>query len=199
MMSRNNLNINFSNTDRYNKEKLLKQKGIVIWLTGLSASGKTTLANALEYRLLNAGHLTQLLDGDIVRQGLCKDLGFSDNDRTENIRRIAEVSKLFCNGGIITISAFISPTNEIRKMAREIIGSADFFEVFVSTPLEICELRDPKGIYKKARLGEIKEFTGISAPYEVPHNPEYSIDTSNISVEESVERLYNKVLPLIKN
>lgn len=198
-MSRNNLNINFSNTDRYNKEKLLKQKGIVIWLTGLSASGKTTLANALEYRLLNAGHLTQLLDGDIVRQGLCKDLGFSDNDRTENIRRIAEVSKLFCNGGIITISAFISPTNEIRKMAREIIGSADFFEVFVSTPLEICELRDPKGIYKKARLGEIKEFTGISAPYEVPHNPEYSIDTSNISVEESVERLYNKVLPLIKN
>jgi adenylylsulfate kinase len=199
MMSRKNLNINFSNTDRYNKEKLLKQKGIVIWFTGLSASGKTTLANALEYRLLNAGHLTQLLDGDIIRQGLCKDLGFSDSDRTENIRRIAEVSKLFCNGGIITISAFISPTNEIRKMAREIIGSADFFEVFVSTPLEVCEKRDPKGIYKKARLGEIKEFTGISAPYEVPVNPEYSIDTSDISVEESVVRLYNKVLPLIKN
>jgi adenylylsulfate kinase len=179
---------------RAKKEKLLNQKGLVIWLTGLSGSGKTTLALALEKKLFETGRLTQVLDGDIVRQGLCKDLGFSETDRKENIRRIAEVSKLFSQSGIVTLSAFISPTNAVRQMAKDIIGTTDYFEVFVSTPLETCEKRDPKGHYKKARSGELKEFTGISSPFEIPVNPDFTIDTTNLSVQESVETLFNAVI-----
>jgi adenylylsulfate kinase len=183
----------FKNIIRKDKENLLKQRGIVIWLTGLSASGKTTIALALEHRLYNEGFITQILDGDIVRQGLCRNLGFSDSERTENIRRIAEVSKLFCQIGIITISAFISPTLQIRQMAREIIGNNDFFEVFVSAPLRVCEQRDPKGMYKKARAGEIKEFTGISSIYEPPVLPEIIIDTTQLTVDASVNKLYAEI------
>lgn len=179
--------------ERQDKEILLNQKGIVIWLTGLSASGKTTLALALENKLYNEGFLTQILDGDIVRKGLCSNLGYNNSDRSENIRRIAEVSKLFCLSGIITISAFISPTVEIREIARKIIGAADFFEVHLSTPLEECEKRDPKGLYKKARNGEINEFTGISSPYEPPVSPDLNIDTTKITVEEAVDMLYSNI------
>jgi adenylylsulfate kinase len=180
------------------KERLIHQKGMVIWFTGLSASGKTTLALALENKLYEEGFLTQILDGDIVREGLCNNLGFSNGDRTENIRRIAEVSKLFCQSGIITISAFISPTNQIRQIARDIIGANDFLEVFVSTPLEVCEKRDPKGMYKKARAGEIKEFTGITSVYEAPVSPDLIIDTTQLSVEKSTEELYLKIISRIR-
>ncbi|MBN2486456.1 MAG: adenylyl-sulfate kinase [Bacteroidales bacterium] len=179
------------------KETLLGQKGKVIWFTGLSASGKTTLALGLEKKLFSDGFLTQILDGDLVRQGLCSNLGFSVNDRTENIRRIAEVAKLFSQSGIVTLAAFISPTNKIRQMAREIIGSENYIEVFVSTPLEICEARDPKGLYKKARAGEMKDFTGISALFEIPEKPAIVIDTSSLAVDASIEEIYRQVLPCI--
>jgi adenylylsulfate kinase len=185
------------NIVRGDKEKLIHQKGMVIWLTGLSASGKTTLALALENKLYEEGFLTQILDGDIIRQGLCNNLGYTNTDRSENIRRIAEVSKLFCQSGIITISAFISPTNQIRQMAREIVGVEDFFEVYVSTPLEVCEKRDPKGMYKKARAGEIKEFTGITSVYEPPVSPDLIIDTTHLSVENSTKELYLKIISRI--
>ena len=176
------------------KEKIIKQKGLVIWFTGLSAAGKSTLAMALEKKLEKDGCLTEVLDGDKIRNGLNNNLGFSSEDRIENIRRIAEVSKLFCNCGIITISAFISPTVEIRQMARKIIGRKDFFEVYVSTPIEICEKRDSKGLYKKAREGIIKDFTGISAPYEIPLDPNIIMDTSDKSIEEAVKEIYDEVL-----
>ena len=156
---------------RKDKELLLQQKSLVIWMTGLSGSGKTTIAIALEQALNKLGHLTQILDGDNVRTGINNNLGFTEEDRTENIRRIAEVSKLFLNCGIITINCFVSPTIAIRKQAKTIIGKANFVEVFVNTPLEICEQRDVKGLYKKARAGEIKNFTGIDAPFEVPLSP----------------------------
>lgn len=186
----------FLNRDQ--KQKLLKQKGKVLWFTGLSASGKSTLASALERRLHEDGLLTEVLDGDKIRNGLNNNLGFSDEERIENIRRIAEVGKLFCNCGIIAISAFISPTDSIRKMARDIIGNDDFFEIYVSTPLEICEERDPKGLYKKARAGEISDFTGISAPYEAPKDAHLVIDTSKYSVEDATELIYNKIVKDIK-
>ena len=176
------------------KEKIIKQKGLVIWFTGLSAAGKSTPAMALEKKLEKDGCLTEVLDGDKIRNGLNNNLGFSSEDRIENIRRIAEVSKLFCNCGIITISAFISPTVEIRQMARKIIGRKDFFEVYVSTPIEICEKRDSKGLYKKAREGIIKDFTGISAPYEIPLDPNIIMDTSDKSIEEAVKEIYDEVL-----
>jgi adenylylsulfate kinase len=188
---------NFENISRSDKEKILKQKGVVIWFTGLSASGKTTLATALENRLHSEGLLTQVLDGDIIRQGLCRNLGFSDFERTENIRRIAEVAKLFCQSGVVTLVAFISPTNAIRQIAKQIIGNDDFFEVYVSTPLEICESRDPKGLYKKARVGEIKEFTGISSPYEPPVSAWLSIDTTKLTVNKSANELYNQIISRI--
>jgi adenylylsulfate kinase len=186
------------NIVRGDKEKLIHQKSMVIWFTGLSASGKTTLSLALENKLYEERFLTQILDGDIIRQGLCNNLGYTNTDRSENIRRIAEVSKLFCQSGIITISAFISPTNQIRQMAREIIGAEDFFEVYVSTPLEVCEKRDPKGMYKKARAGEIKEFTGITSVYEPPVSPDLIIDTTHLSVENSTEELYLKIISRIR-
>jgi len=172
---------------RQEKEKLLNQKGIAIWLTGLSGSGKTTIGIALENELYKNGLITQILDGDIIREGINKNLGFSNEDRKENIRRIAEVTKLFVNAGIITICCFVSPTKEIRNLAKTIIGEKDFVEVFVNASLEVCEQRDVKGLYAKARKGEIKDFTGIGAAYETPLNPTIVIKTNELSVEESVK------------
>ncbi|WP_340112491.1 adenylyl-sulfate kinase [Maribellus mangrovi] len=184
--------------DRSAKEVYLKQKGKVIWMTGLSGSGKTTLASALEKRLFELNYFCQILDGDNVRSGINKNLRFTDADRMENIRRIAEVSKLFMNCGIILICAFISPTNEMRNMAREIIGEDDFLEVFIDTPLEVCEQRDPKGLYKKARAGEIPNFTGISAPFEVPAHPFMSVKNTNPEINETVREMLKKIIPEVR-
>ena len=167
------------------REKLLNQKGCVIWFTGLSGSGKSTLANAVEHVLHQQQHHTYVLDGDNVRHGLNKNLGFSPEDREENIRRIGEVAKLFADAGTIVMTAFISPYRADRDQARELIAEGRFVEVFVDCPLEVCEERDTKGLYKKARAGEIKEFTGISAPYEPPLDPEVTVNTAELSVEES--------------
>ena len=182
---------------RKDREALLKQKGIMIWFTGLSGSGKSTLAIALERELYKQGILCRILDGDNIRSGINNNMGFSEADRTENIRRIAEVSKLFVDCGIVTIAAFISPTHAIRRMASEIIGEDDFLEVYVSTPIEECERRDVKGLYAKARRGEIKEFTGISSPFEAPEHPFISIDTSRQSLADSVKVLLEAVSPKI--
>lgn len=182
---------------RSDRETLLKQRGKMIWFTGLSGSGKSTLAIALERELHNRGLLCRILDGDNIRTGINNNLGFSEEDRIENIRRIAEVSKLFVDSGVITIAAFISPTNDIRKMASSIIGGDDFIEVFVDTPLEVCEQRDVKGLYKKARAGEIKEFTGISSPFEAPMQPNLRIDTSIQEIEQSISQLLDYVLPIV--
>ena len=182
---------------RKDREALLKQKGIMIWFTGLSGSGKSTLAIALEGELYKQGILCRILDGDNIRSGINNNLGFSEADRTENIRRIAEVSKLFVDCGIVTIAAFISPTHAIRRMASEIIGEDDFLEVYVRTPSEECERRDVKGLYAKARRGEIKEFTGISSPFEAPEHPFISIDTSRQSLADSVKVLLEAVSPKI--
>lgn len=174
---------------REDKEKLLGQRGVMLWFTGLSGSGKSTVAIALERVLQDRGLLCRILDGDNIRSGINANLGFSAEDRRENIRRIAEVGKLFVDTGIITIAAFISPTEEIRQMAEHIIGRDDFKEIFVSTPLEVCEQRDVKGLYARARRGEIPNFTGISAPFEAPEHPALSLDTSKLSIEESVKKL----------
>ena len=178
---------------RADKEKLLGQRGVMIWFTGLSGSGKSTVASGVERELHKRGVLCRILDGDNIRSGINKNLGFSADDRKENIRRIAEVGKLFVDTGIVTLAAFISPTNESRQMAAGIIGMEDFKEVYISTPLEVCEKRDVKGLYARARRGDIQNFTGISAPFEVPENPALSLDTSVLSLEECV----NKVLELI--
>lgn len=174
---------------REDKEKLLGQRGVMLWFTGLSGSGKSTVAIALERALQDRGLLCRILDGDNIRSGINANLGFSAEDRRENIRRIAEVGKLFVDTGIITIAAFISPTEEIRQMAEHIIGRDDFKEIFVSTPLEVCKQRDVKGLYARARRGEIQNFTGISAPFEAPEHPALSLDTSKLSIEESVKKL----------
>ncbi|MCH7596624.1 MAG: adenylyl-sulfate kinase [Planctomycetes bacterium] len=170
---------------REEREKLLGQKGVLIWMTGLSASGKSTIAYTLEHALVQRGRLAYVLDGDNIRHGLNKNLGFSAEDRTENIRRIGEVGKLYVDAGIITITAFISPYRADRQIARETVGEGSFYEVFCDTPLEVCEERDPKGLYKKARAGEIKGFTGIDDPYEAPEKPELVIDTSKMSPQEA--------------
>ncbi|MCK5029445.1 MAG: adenylyl-sulfate kinase [Bacteroidales bacterium] len=179
---------------REDKEKLLNQRSIVIWITGLSGSGKTTIAQDLEIELHNRGYLTKLLDGDNVRTGINNNLGFSEVDRKENIRRIAEVSKLFMMGGVILINCFISPTKEIRDQAKDIVGEDDFFEIYVNTPLEVCEERDIKGLYAKARAGLIKNFTGIDSPYEEPENPSVEIKTAECSIAESVQIILDKLL-----
>ena len=163
---------------REDKEALLKQRSVMVWFTGLSGSGKSTIAIALERELHQRGLLCRILDGDNIRSGINNNLGFSAEDRVENIRRIAEVSKLFVDTGIITIAAFISPNNELRKMAASIIGEENFLEIYVSTPIEECEKRDVKGLYAKARRGEIYNFTGISAPFEAPEARDLSLDTS---------------------
>ncbi len=183
---------------RADKETLLGQRGMMLWFTGLSGSGKSTVAIALERELHKRGLLCRILDGDNIRSGINNNLGFSAEDRVENIRRIAEVGRLFVDTGIITIAAFISPNNQLREMAAEIIGKDDFVEVFVSTPLEECERRDVKGLYAKARRGEIKNFTGISAPFEAPEHPAISLDTSKLSVEQSVGELLKLILPKVK-
>ena len=182
---------------RADKEELLKQHGLMIWFTGLSGSGKSTIAIALERELQQRGLLCRILDGDNIRSGINNNLGFSAEDRVENIRRIAEVGKLFVDTGIITLAAFISPNNEIREMAAGIIGKEDFLEIYVSTPLEECERRDVKGLYAKARRGEIKNFTGISAPFEAPVHPALSLDTSKLSLKESVDQLLDLILPKV--
>jgi len=179
---------------RGEKESFLNQRSKVLWFTGLSGSGKSTIAEHLEKKLFNEGYFIQLLDGDNIRTGINKNLGFSIEDRNENIRRISEVSKLFLNAGVICLNSFVSPTIEIRNAAKEIIGEKDFIEVFINTPLEICEQRDVKGLYKKARAGEIKGFTGIDSPYEAPVNPDVEIKTENQSIEESVDQVYNKII-----
>ena len=174
------------NVEREHREKLLNQKAVLLWFTGLSGAGKSTVASLLEKRLHEMGKLTYLLDGDNVRHGLNSDLGFSEEDRIENIRRVGEVSKLIVDAGVITISTFISPFKEDRENVRKLLGK-DFIEVFTDCPLEVCEERDPKGIYKKARKGEIKNFTGIDSPYEKPENPEITVSTHLNSLEECVE------------
>lgn len=184
---------------RSEKEELLNQKGIVIWMTGLSGSGKSTIAIGLERKLHESGILTQVLDGDNVRTGINNNLGFSESDRTENIRRIAEVSKLFLNCGIVCINCFVSPTQAIRQQAKNIIGAADFVEVFINTPLEECERRDVKGLYKKARAGEIADFTGISSPFEAPENPDVMLLTEGKTVEQNVEELFHIIIAKVKN
>lgn len=183
---------------RSDKEQLLNQRGVMIWFTGLSGSGKSTLAIAMERELQKRGLLCRILDGDNIRSGINNNLGFSEADRMENIRRIAEIGKLFVDTGIITLAAFISPNNDMREMAANIIGKQDFMEIYISTPLEECERRDVKGLYAKARRGEIKNFTGISAPFEVPAHPALSLDTSKLSVEESVNKLLELILPKVK-
>ena len=195
---------------REDKEALLGQRGVMVWFTGLSGSGKSTIAIALERELHKRGLLCRILDGDNIRSGINNNLGFSPEDRVENIRRIAEVGKLFVDTGVITIAAFISPNNELREMASAIIGKADFLEVYVSTPLAECERRDAvsythltlptteRGLYAKARKGEIKEFTGVSAPFEAPERPDLSLDTSVLSVEQSVNRLLELIVPKVE-
>ena len=179
---------------RTQRELLLNQKGKVLWFTGLSGSGKSTIALALEKELYRRGYLCYLLDGDNVRTGLCSNLGFSEEDRTENIRRIAETSKLMMDIGIICLNAFVSPTIAIRNTARQIIGKKDFIEIYVNTPLGVCEKRDVKGLYKKARAGEIKNFTGIDAPYEAPKDANIEINTVEQTIEQSVQSIINKIL-----
>ncbi len=171
------------------REELLKQKGVVIWFTGLSGSGKSTIANQVANVLHQLGKLTYVLDGDNIRHGLNKNLGFSPEDREENIRRIGEVAKLFADAGIIATTAFISPYRKDRDKAREILENGRFIEVFVDCPLEVCESRDPKGLYEKARAGEIKEFTGIDAPYEVPENAEIVINTNDLDLAASTQKV----------
>ncbi|WP_319510903.1 adenylyl-sulfate kinase [uncultured Draconibacterium sp.] len=175
------------------KEERLKQTAKVIWFTGLSGSGKTTVSSALEKKLFEMGYFTQLLDGDNIRTGINNNLGFSQEDRLENIRRIAEVSKLIMNCGVIVLCAFISPTDKIRNMAKSIIGEDDFIEIFVDTPIEVCEQRDVKGLYEKARKGIIKDFTGVSAPFDKPADANVVIDTSVVPLDESVEKIFEAI------
>jgi adenylylsulfate kinase len=183
---------------RHEKEQLLKQKGLAIWMTGLSGSGKTTIAIATERMLHQQGILTQVLDGDNVRTGINNNLGFSETDRKENIRRIAEVNKLFVQCGVMVINCFVSPIEELRQLAKSIIGSEDFVEVFVDTPLEVCESRDVKGLYQKARKGLIADFTGISAPFEVPVKPDLILTTAGQTVEVCAAQLTDVILNRIK-
>ena len=184
---------------RKDKEKLLNQNAKVIWMTGLSGSGKTTIAKEIETHLHSMKIINQLLDGDNIRLGISNNLSFSEQDRSENIRRIAEVSKLFLNCGIVTLNCFVSPTIKMRKLAKDIIGKDDFIEVYVNASLQTCERRDIKGLYKKARKGEIKNFTGVNAPFEAPQNPAIEINTSQLSINESSQKILDYILPIIKN
>jgi adenylylsulfate kinase len=179
------------------REQLMEQHATLIWFTGLSGSGKSTIAVQLEAQLHNLGYKTYLLDGDNIRAGLNKDLTFTDEGRVENIRRIGEVSKLLLDAGVIVLSAFISPFQADRRQVKEIVGAQNYIEVFVDAPLEVCEQRDVKGLYKKARAGEVKNFTGIDSPYEAPTNADIVLQTGALSVEESVGRLMEVVIPRI--
>lgn len=177
--------------DKHSRAQAKSQKPLVIWLTGLSGSGKSTIANLLEKKLAEAKKHTYLLDGDNIRHGLCGDLGFSDSDRVENIRRISEVAKLFVDAGEIVITAFISPFKTDRDYCRSLLEDGEFVEVFVDTPLAVCEERDPKGLYQKARQGDIKDFTGIDSAYEAPSNPELHLEYSGETAQESAEKLFS--------
>ena len=183
---------------RQDKESLLGQRGIMIWFTGLSGSGKSTVAMGVERELHAQGILCRILDGDNVRAGINNNLGFSAEDRIENIRRIAEIGKLFVQTGVVTLACFVSPTNDIRQMARDIVGEEDFLEVYISTPIEEYERRDVKGLYARARKGEVKNFTGISAPFEAPVSADIDIDTSKIPLEESVRTLTDLIIKRVK-
>lgn len=177
------------NVSKDNRAEQKQQKPCILWFTGLSGSGKSTIANALEQKLFELGHHTYLLDGDNVRHGLNKDLGFTDADRVENIRRIGEVAKLFVDAGLIVMTAFISPFKSDREMVRQLVEGGEFIEIFVDTPLEVCEGRDPKGLYKKARAGQIKNFTGLDSPYEEPFSPELTLKTERNDVPTSVIKI----------
>jgi len=179
------------------RQELLGQKPLLVWFTGLSGSGKSTLAVALEAELHARGFKTYLLDGDNIRSGLNRNLSFTDEDRVENIRRIAEVSKLFVDAGMIVLSAFISPFEADRQQVKSIVGHGNYLEVYVDTPLEVCEQRDVKGLYKKARTGEVKNFTGIDSPYEVPTSPDVVMRTVEMSVEQAIDRLLEVILPRV--
>lgn len=174
--------------DKNFRAQLKKQKPVVLWFTGLSGAGKSTVAGALEAKLAELGHHTYLLDGDNVRHGLCGDLGFSDQDRRENIRRIGELAKLMADAGLIVLSAFISPHRAERQLVRDLLPQGEFLEVFVNVPLAICEQRDPKGLYKKARAGEITNFTGIDSEYEAPLTPEIDLPAGELTIDELVEQ-----------
>ena len=189
MMPKENITWHEANITKQARSEQKQQTPCLIWFTGLSGSGKSTIANALEWELFNQGFDTYLLDGDNVRYGLNKDLGFSDDDRTENIRRIAEVAKLFVDAGLIVISAFISPFKADRDMAKELLGDGEFIEVYMSTSLDVCEERDPKGLYRKARAGQIINFTGVDSEYEVPECPDLSINTGEMTVKHCVAEL----------
>ena len=184
--------------NRLDKENLLQQRAVVVWMAGLSGSGKSTLAQGLERELHQRGHLTQLLDGDNLRSGINNNLGFSEADRLENIRRSAETAKLFLHAGVITICSLISPTNEIRQLARTIIGADDFLEVYINAPFDVCAQRDVKGLYKKALNGEIKNFTGLDAPFEAPTQPYLEIRTDQEDYSASLQKLLDTLLPRIK-
>lgn len=182
---------------RADRERFLHQRSVVLWLTGLSGSGKSTIAKHLERRLFEAGFFAQVLDGDNIRSGINSNLGFSEADRQENIRRIAEVARLYLHSGVICINSFISPTRAMRQQARDIIGAGDFLEIYINAPLEVCEHRDVKGLYKKARAGEIKGFTGIDQPYEAPEAPDLEIRTDELEIEASVARIMEFLRPRI--
>ncbi len=180
------------------RRELLAQNSKIIWFTGLSGSGKSTIAGRVEEMLNERGFLTYILDGDNIRNGLNKNLGFSDEDRTENIRRTGEVAKLFLDAGVIVIAAFISPFRSDRDMVRSLVSKGDFIEIFINCPLEICELRDPKGLYKKARAGEIKDFTGIDSPFEIPNRPDIEIRSDQMGVEQAAEKIIRLIKPKIE-
>jgi adenylylsulfate kinase len=184
--------------NRKEKENLLSQKAVVLWLTGLSGSGKSTIARGLEQRLYQDKIITKLLDGDNLRTGLNANLGFSEEDRVENIRRVAETAKLFIETGVVTICSFVSPTLQIRNKAKQIIGEDDFLEIYVNASFETCAKRDVKGLYKKALSGQIKNFTGLDAPFKAPEKPFIVLDTTDQSIEESIEQLYNSIIKRIK-
>lgn len=179
------------------KERMLSQKGLVIWMTGYSGSGKTTLAYGLEKKLFDKGILTAVLDGDVLRQGITKGLGFSNEDRTENVRRTAELAKQLANCGLVVMCSLITPTNALRELAGDVLKEQQFILYHISTPLEVCEKRDVKGHYAKARAGQIKEFTGVSNPFEQPQNARYIINTEGQSVEESVQMMFDQIFPLV--
>lgn len=178
--------------------KIINQQGIIVWMSGLPCSGKTTICSGLEKKLTDDGFIVRILDGDVTRKGICSDLGFSVADRTENIRRVAEVAKLFAETGIITLCAFITPTDELRALAKRIAGDVPFIQVYVNAPLEVCEERDVKGMYKKARRGEISEFTGVSAPFEVPLNADIVLNTLDFNPLYNILELNEYLLPLIE-
>ncbi|MCD6543502.1 MAG: adenylyl-sulfate kinase [Flavobacteriaceae bacterium] len=197
-MDKNIIKHNYQ-VNRENRRSLNKQNSFLIWFTGLSGSGKSTIANALEYKLYQEGYKTYALDGDNIRKGINKDLTFSPENRTENIRRIAEVANLMVDAGLIVLAAFVSPYKKDRNNIENIVGKDNFVEIFVNTSLEECEKRDVKGLYKKARAGEIKDFTGVNAPYEAPETPTIEIITDDKTIEESVDLIYNLIKNKIKN